>query len=138
MSAKRPSLIVVCVDLKTVGTIVNATSRSYDLLWARDINAIRTMLDSGAAPHALLIDNAVPQIAALEVLQIAQKSHGQVKRVLISDYCDLSLIVQGLHTGAVERIVYKPITSAELIAALGTPAGAVRSSIMPPANRAAG
>jgi DNA-binding NarL/FixJ family response regulator len=66
-----------------------------------------------------MIDNSIPQINAIELLESVRVRCPTARRLLLSDYCDLGIIVQGLHTGAVQGIVYKPIYAPELLAAIG-------------------
>jgi hypothetical protein len=68
-------------------------------------------------------------------LESVRRNCPKARRILISDYCDLAIIVQGLHTGAVERIVYRPIHAPELLAAIGAehlPATAFAPAVHPP------
>jgi ActR/RegA family two-component response regulator len=40
------------------------------------------------------------------------------RRVLLTTYNDLASIVQGLHSGAIDRLVQKPFTPADLMLAI--------------------
>lgn len=119
MSSKRPKIVVLCVDLASVRAINAALCKTCDLVWAREAKGVLRLSGDDIAPAAVIIDNSVPQLNAIELLQNVHSSRKDVRRILVSDYCDLGLIVQGLHTGAVQSIVYKPIHAAELTAAVG-------------------
>jgi FixJ family two-component response regulator len=86
----------------------------------RDLNGLMNSVKQSPGPVAVIIDNAVPQISAIETLESIRAAGVKSRRILITDYCDLGIIVQGLHTGAIERIVYKPIHSPELLGAIGS------------------
>jgi DNA-binding NarL/FixJ family response regulator len=138
MNSKRPRLVVLCVELASVRAITAAFHQTHDIAWACDANGAVALAIQEPAPIAVLVDNSVPQVPALEILKSVQDSCASARRILISDYCDLSLIVQGLHTGAVERIVYKPIEARELAAALGFPANMPHTARASSPARAAG
>jgi DNA-binding NtrC family response regulator len=119
MPLKRPRLAVLCTDLASIRAITDGAAKFYDLLWARDLSRLTAWMKHDPTPVAVIIDHAAAQGASIDVLHSVRSSFPRVRRILISDYCDLGLIVQGLHTGAVERIVYKPIHTPELLGAIG-------------------
>jgi ActR/RegA family two-component response regulator len=80
---------------------------------------------------AVMVDMSVVQVDAIKLLDSARGIRSSVRRILLTDFCDLNIIVQGLHTGAIERIVYKPIYAPEVLGALGVQVGAAQ---MVPAN----
>ena len=49
---------------------------------------------------------------------VAYWASGKDRRILMTTYHDLPSIVAGLHSGAIERLVQKPFTAAELMAAI--------------------
>lgn len=51
----------------------------------------------------------------MELLALAQKLRPDARRILIANYSDLALFVEGLHTGAIERTTSKPIDATELL-----------------------
>lgn len=120
----RPRIIVLCADPAAVRPINSALSRNCDMVWAREARGVIRLAGDESSPAAIIIDNTVPQVNAIELFQEIKKACPTARRILVSDYCDLGLIVQGLHTGAIQSIVYKPINAAELTAALGPIANA--------------
>lgn len=128
MTPKRPRIIVLCVDLAAVRAINSALSPTCELIWAREAKGVTRLAGDEPPAAGVIIDNAVPQLNAIELLQAVRSVRSNIRRILVSDYCDLGLIVQGLHTGAVQNIVYKPIHAAELTAAVGT----INLAVMPP------
>lgn len=96
-----------------------AAGNHFDLTWTRDTRGMENLISQQPAPIAVIVDNAVPQVNAIETLQTVRQLAPQARRILLSDHCDLAIIVHGLHTGAVERIVYRPIYVPELFNAIG-------------------
>jgi len=102
--------------------ITDAVGRVVEICWARDAQSLRELTPSqqhAQPPIAVMVDNSIPQINAIELLESVRVRCPTARRLLLSDYCDLGIIVQGLHTGAVQGIVYKPIYAPELLAAIG-------------------
>jgi DNA-binding NtrC family response regulator len=54
----------------------------------------------------------------LSVLEAARQERHHVLRVLITAFEDLTLVVEGLHSGAVQRVVSRPIAYEELLGAI--------------------
>ena len=123
----KPNILIFCHDLVSVRIITDAAERYFDLRWVRDARQWCSSLSAENPPAAALLDNAAATVAAIPMLQAVQKSLPAVKRILLSDYCDLALIVQGIHTGAVQQIVYKPIHPSDLLSSLGA-TGAAQTS----------
>ena len=115
----RSRIILFTHDFATVRAVSEAVGRGTDVLHTRDPGGFESLARQDPAPVALLVDNAVTTVNPIEMLQKLAAIRPRAKRILLSDYCDLGIIVQGLHTGAVQQIVYRPIYPPELLAALG-------------------
>ena len=71
-----------------------------------------------------------PQIAAVITEQVMRGGDGvqlletirtlrpKVRRVMVTGYADMSSIVAGLHSGAIQCLVQKPATDVELVTAI--------------------
>lgn len=113
--------------------VINAAlAKVCELIWIREPKALHRFAEEDPATSGILLDNTVPNFKAIEAFQKLKAARPAARRVLISDHCDLGLIVQGLHTGAVQHIVYKPVHAGELLAALGMQN--VAGSALPSAN----
>jgi DNA-binding NtrC family response regulator len=117
ISLKKNKIVVLCSELASIRAITESAGRLFEIAWARDA---RTFVDQLAEePSAAVVDNAAAHTAAIGLLQTVRQTHPKARRVLLTDYCDLAIIVQGLHTEAVQKIVYKPVHGPELLHALG-------------------
>jgi DNA-binding NtrC family response regulator len=125
----RPKLATMCNELSTVRAVTAAVSRSFELALAGDVQALQAILSKEPAPLAVMVDIATVQVDAIKLLETVRKQYPTARRILLTDFCDLRIIVQGLHTGAIQRIVYKPIYPPELLGALG-----VQPLAMPPVH----
>jgi DNA-binding NtrC family response regulator len=123
----RPKLATMCNELSTVRAITAAVSSGFELALAGDAQTLQHILSKDPTPVAVMIDIATVQVDAIKMLETVRKECPAARRILLTDFCDLRIIVQGLHTGAIQRIVYKPIYQPELLGALG-----VQPAAMPP------
>lgn len=116
---KQSKIIVWCNELHSVRALTDTLARSFQLVSARDPGSFMSLMGQDVAPVAALIDNAAAQGKAIDTLQAVRKVNASIRRILLTDYCDLAIIVQGLHTEAIQKIVYKPIHGPELLGAIG-------------------
>ena len=56
--------------------------------------------------------------SGVSLLETARSCRPSARRILMTTYHDLPSIVAGLHSGAIERLVQKPFSAAELMAAI--------------------
>lgn len=116
---KQSKIIVWCNELQSMRAITDILARNFQLVSARDPGSFTSLISQDVAPVAALVDNAAAQGKAIDTLQAVRKVNASVRRILLTDYCDLGIIVQGLHTEAIQKIVYKPIHGPELLGAIG-------------------
>lgn len=71
-------------------------------------------------PHirVVITEQVMRAAQGIELLEAVRLRRPGVRRVLLTTYTDLASIVTGLHSGAVEVVVQKPATDAELLAAV--------------------
>jgi ActR/RegA family two-component response regulator len=121
MRERRERIICWCQELVAIRAIVDAAGREFDLVWVHDASGFQAAIKQEPEPVAAMVDNRAAGANAIKLLQSVKESRPKTRRVLLSDYCDLAIIVQGLHTGAVQQLVYKPVHAPELLAAFGLP-----------------
>ncbi|HEY7089085.1 MAG TPA: response regulator [Tepidisphaeraceae bacterium] len=132
-SRSRQRLIILCTELATIRAITDTLSGHFEIIWSRGMQGLALLAaQQEVPPVAVLVDHSFPHGSAIEALESVRQAHPSVRRILITDHCDLGLIIRGLHTGAVERIVYKPIHPPELLLAIGIqnlPASAIAAHV---------
>jgi response regulator RpfG family c-di-GMP phosphodiesterase len=117
MSVNKSRIVVWCTELASVRAINDALGKGFELIFVNDAPSLNNR-SADPAPLAAVIDHAAAQ-DAIGLLQSLKQTHPKIRRILVTDYCDLGIIVQGLHTEAVQKIVYKPIHGPELLTAIG-------------------
>jgi ActR/RegA family two-component response regulator len=115
----RPKITVLCNELAAVRAITDALGRGFELSLAGDAQTLLASLERESSSAAVMVDMSVIQVDAIKLLEKVRGICSQSRRILLTDFCDLNIIVQGLHTGSIERIVYKPIYGPELLSAIG-------------------
>ncbi len=85
-------------------------------------------------PTPTTLDETESRQALLDFLEATRRSFANVRRVVVTDHCDLSLVINGLHTGAIDSLVYRPLTFHDLISALRPGAGRTQQPPTAPMN----
>jgi response regulator RpfG family c-di-GMP phosphodiesterase len=116
---KRSKLIILSTDLESVRTLNAGLSRNAEVVWSRDGKGAVAVAAESIDFTAAIVDIAAAPTDAIEILEQIKHARPLIQRILLTDYCDLGMIVRGLHTSAVQNIVYKPIHLPELFATLG-------------------
>jgi DNA-binding NtrC family response regulator len=118
-SIPKPKLIACC-DPGTAVVVSKIAQSWFDVIATQTIQRVRTMLETpnGSATSAIVIDGSTFHGNPIDLLRDIAKLAPQVRRILMTQQVDLSLIVNGLHSGVIHRIVYKPINPMELAAAI--------------------
>jgi DNA-binding NtrC family response regulator len=119
MHVKKPKLAVVCNELVTVRAITDAVAPRFELALAHDSKSLKAIIASNPELTAIMVDIAALQVDAIKLLEAVRSESPDARRILLTDFCDLRMIVEGLHTGMIQRIVYKPIYGPELLGAIG-------------------
>jgi len=126
--SNRPILIALDEDAKTLREIEVAASGMFRVVTTRSWEQALSLTRADSTVAALLVNQTLSQTNGLTVLKAVQSIRPATRRVLMASPGYLSEIIDGLHCGAVSRIIYKPIRSAELLNALASPTEARRAT----------
>ena len=74
-----------------------------------------TWLQNDTTISAVVVGQNLRGGKGVELLTAAQKLRPDARRILIASYSDLAGFVDGLHSGAIERTISKPIDATELL-----------------------
>jgi DNA-binding NtrC family response regulator len=121
MAMKRPSVVVVDDDVRVHDRISNVLDSTYTVLTTADPRKAMTWLQNDTSVSAVLVSQELKAAKALTMLQAAQKVRPEARRILIANYSDLALFVEGLHSGAVQRTISRPIDAGELLSLVRIP-----------------
>jgi ActR/RegA family two-component response regulator len=116
-----PKLLIVSRDPAVVRE-VTAAARGFQVVSQREPAApVAPTLAAHPTIVGVVAEYMSRQSGALELLQNVRAIRPALRRVVVSDFADLSLVMEGLHTGLLDGIVYRPIEAQELRTALRIP-----------------
>lgn len=114
---RKPRLILSCA-VASLRPVVSVAAPWFELVAARDTARLLRAVNDDPGVAAVLVETTPIGGDALQALEEVRSARPDVRRVLMTDRCDLALIVNGLHSGIIDAIVYQPPTPLELTAAL--------------------
>jgi DNA-binding NtrC family response regulator len=115
MGSKSQSIVAVDDDVRTLDRISMILDSTFVVLATADPNRALAWLKNDTTVGAVVVGQSLCGGKGLELLKAAQKLRPDARRILIASYSDLAGFVDGLHTGAIERTIYKPIDATELL-----------------------
>ena len=114
----KPILLALDGDDIVLKIIAQVAAPHYQCLATRDPRKFLAWLENSTAVACIVTEHVLRTASGVTLLQSARTMRPQARRVLLTTYHDLASIVDGLHSGAIERLVQKPFTPAELLTAI--------------------
>jgi len=102
-------------------------SQWFKIVTTRAVERALSLAQGDASIAAIIANQSLTGSSGLTILKAVQQSRPAIHRVLLADPAALSDIIDGLHCGAVNRVIYKPIRTHELAGALA-PARAIHEA----------
>jgi DNA-binding NtrC family response regulator len=119
--ATRQTLLILDEDPQSVKEIETIAAAWFNVVVTRAAQRALTMLHGDPTITVFMADQNLSTTKGLTALRAAQTLRPTVRRILMAQPGQLAEVIEGLHSGAVERVVYKPIRSHDLIAAISKP-----------------
>jgi DNA-binding NtrC family response regulator len=66
--------------------------------------------------QVFLMDQALAKSGGMDLMETVRTIRPEVRRIMLTNFADLTTLVAGLHSGAVQYLAQKPIRAAELLA----------------------
>jgi DNA-binding NtrC family response regulator len=114
----RPKLIAVDDDPEALANLTSIMETHYTVLATSNSQRAIAWLEKDPAVSVIIVDQVLKTGLGLDVLESARALRPDVRRVLITRYTDLANLVKGLHSGAINRMVSKPLVRGELASIL--------------------
>jgi DNA-binding NtrC family response regulator len=133
----RPKLVALDSDLASLHAVADAAEPWFDVLETRDARKALAWLQQHAAVRVIVTEHVMDTAAGVSILETVRTLRPDVRRVMLTGHADLSGIIHGLHTGAIDRLVHKPFTRDELLSAVRLDAAPVHPLPVPAAPPAA-
>lgn len=115
----KSKIIVVEPQLPTLRALEAKLSGHYVVAGTSLIDRALPLLRAERDAIALIVSTS-KGVDVLGVLETARQERPTVLRILLTEFESLSTIVEGLHSGAVQRVVSRPVQHAELLSVIRT------------------
>ncbi len=119
-NAQRRTLIAGEDGREALNHLSQVLGDHYNVLATCDPRRALGWLENDSSVTVIVVEQVLKSGLGLDILESAKVLRPDVRRVLITRYSDLSGIVQGLHSGAINRMISKPLLRGELAAAVGS------------------
>jgi DNA-binding NtrC family response regulator len=91
---------------------------AFRVLHVRNPTRAMGLVEADSQVAAVITEQVMRGGDGVQLLETIRTLCPQIRRVMVTGYADLSSIVAGLHSGAVQCLVQKPATDAELVTAI--------------------
>jgi DNA-binding NtrC family response regulator len=111
-------LLALDGDELVLRTIAQLAAPYYQVLTTRDPRKLLWWLENYKRVGVVATEHVLQTAHGVALLESARTMRPEARRVLLTTYHDLPSIVAGLHTGAIQHMVPKPLNPAEFLAAI--------------------
>lgn len=115
MVSKSQSIVAVDDDVRTLDRIRMILDSTHVVLATADPDRAMIWLRDNTTVTAVVAAQNLRRGNGADLLGAAQKLRPVARRILIACYSDLALFLDGLHSGAIQRTISRPIDAAELL-----------------------
>jgi ActR/RegA family two-component response regulator len=117
----KRKLILLETDGVTIARVRRIAGAIYDVSVEREADRALERVLTDASVAVFMAGASGDGSSAVAILERVQATRPDVLRVMLASPGHLGAVVQGLHSGAVERPAQKPVDEQELYNALVTP-----------------
>jgi DNA-binding NtrC family response regulator len=117
-SQMKPKLLAIDTNRKTLLEISQTAAQWYEVVTTNDPKYALTLLNAKADFAVLICEHITGNFEGVSFLDCVRNCSPDTRRVVLSSYGDLSPLIHGLHTGAIQKLIQKPIVKSELLAAI--------------------
>jgi DNA-binding NtrC family response regulator len=114
----KPPLLALDGDENVLSTVSRVAAPHYHVLVTRDPRRLLGWMENYPNVAVVVTEHVLQSSHGVSLLETARSMRPDATRVLLTTFGDLASIVDGLHTGAIQRLVQKPFTPAELLHAI--------------------
>lgn len=114
----KKKLIVLDGDRKSLHDICSMARLWYEVLPAADPRTALGWLQTDPNVSVFVTEHVDQSFDGMSLLEKVRTMHPTVRRILMTTYSDLARLVEGLHNGAIQKLVQKPIDRNEFMAAI--------------------
>jgi thioredoxin reductase (NADPH) len=108
------SLVAVDDDPELLRQISKSLGHRFIVLSTSDAAVAMEWVRSDQSVKMVMVGQVVHGDAGIKILENAMKIRPEVRRILITSYADIAMLVQGLHCGTIHRTLGKASLQREL------------------------
>jgi len=117
----KRKLVLLETDAVTVARVRRIAGALYDVCVERQAERAEERVITDPSVAVLIAGASGDGSSAISILERIRSARPDVLRVMLASPGHLGAVVQGLHSGAVERPAQKPVDDQELFTALVNP-----------------
>jgi len=114
----KRKMVVLDGDRKTLHDVSTVARVWYDVLPASDPRKALAWLRNEPGVSIFVTEHVDQSFDGMSLLEKVRTMHPGIQRVVMTTYSDLARLVVGLHSGAIQRLVQKPIDRIEFLTAV--------------------
>ena len=114
----KTHLIALDGDDAVLKTISKLAGSYFNVLITRDPRHFLAWVEHYPDTTVVITEHVLRTAHGVSLLESCRTMRPDARRVLMTTYHDLASIVGGLHSGAIERLIPKPFSPAELLKAV--------------------
>jgi len=114
----QSKLIALDANRQALAEVARIARPWYDVLSTGNPRQAKTWLNEQTDIAVFVTDLETQKFEGTSLLEDVQTQFPGVRRIVLTSYSDLGLLIQGLHNGAIQKLVEKPIDGTELMAAI--------------------
>lgn len=111
-------LLALDGDETVLKTIARLAAPYYQVLSTRDPRRLIAWLENTQQIATVVTEHVLQNASGVALLETVRTMKPDARRILLTTYHDLASIVDGLHSGAIEKLVQKPFSAAEFLSAI--------------------
>ena len=114
----RPWLLVVDDENEILNMLVRSLRDDYHVLTAQNgPDALQLLAEHDVA--VVITDQRMPLMSGLELLQETMRARPDARRILMTGYADMEILVNAVNDGQVDRLLPKPLAGSALKRSVG-------------------
>ena len=114
----KPRLLALDGDDAVLRVVSEFGCAYYTVHATRSARTLLAWMNTYEDVAVVLTEHVLAAAAGVALLETARTMRPGARRVLMTTYHDLASIVHGLHSGAIQKLIQKPFTPKELLAAI--------------------
>ncbi|MHB8420391.1 MAG: EAL domain-containing protein [Myxococcales bacterium] len=115
---ERPWLLVVDDENEILNLLVRSLRDDYHVLTAQNGREALSLLEEHDVA-VVITDQRMPLMSGLELLKETMRKRPDARRILMTGYADMQLLVNAVNDGQVDRLIPKPFAGSSLKRSVG-------------------